>query len=626
MEALNLNEPVFGNIPLHLVVESKTNPRKKFNEDSLSELANSIRHHGVCQPILVRPLAGTDDKVEIIAGARRYRASLRAERESIPAIVRNLSDEEVIQIQVIENLQREDVHPIEEAEGYKQLMDEFAYSADKLAEQVGKSRAYIYGRLKLCALVPEAREAFYAGKINASIAEKIARMPVAELQAKATADIVGEDDEDPMSFREACGLLQRRYMLKLVEAPFDTKDSKLVKAAGACTACPKLSGNQPLVYSDVDADICTDPDCFASKTKASTERIVAAARKKNIPVYEGDEAIEIYESGDDVTLQDGIYRFDRIANSSHCNKDLVEVLSKEQLPEPKAYVVIDDKPEPLYEPTAVQLALEKAGICLTKEEEEARRAELASNSSSGKSRNSNNFSLSERDAKRAEARVRQDAAAEKESAIRTAIHRAIRETVKTGFNLDLMRLVLKELNHHLTPPEEALADVYEFDVCSSYEIDDFIDSASLEQLNQMLVDMLFSRTIEVNYCDVDEDGKVDFDDEDYQSFVAAAQATGVDAAAIRAELTPQLQEKPAEEKKPAAKNGKKAKADPQDSDTITGDGSGTPLPPFTEENAKEVKTCEGVAPKKPGRKKKDNAAAAWPFPTAAELAKTEAAA
>jgi ParB family transcriptional regulator, chromosome partitioning protein len=111
-------------IPLGKIHESKTNPRRQFDEKELAELAANIKQHGVLQPILVRPLPkGIADSFELVAGARRYRASKLAGRKSIPATVRELTDAEALEVQVIENVQRVDVHPLDEAQGYAALLE-----------------------------------------------------------------------------------------------------------------------------------------------------------------------------------------------------------------------------------------------------------------------------------------------------------------------------------------------------------------------------------------------------------------------------------------------------------------------------------------------------------------------
>ena len=146
----------FIDAPMERITASKTNPRKIFDDAALADLAASIKKHGVAQPILLRP-THVDAGItffEVVAGERRFRASKLAGKTTVPAIVRNLSDAEALEIQVIENLQRQDLHPLEEAEGFEVLMRENGYTADVMAEKTGKSKAYIYASLKLCALEP----------------------------------------------------------------------------------------------------------------------------------------------------------------------------------------------------------------------------------------------------------------------------------------------------------------------------------------------------------------------------------------------------------------------------------------------------------------------------------------
>ncbi len=129
-------------IPLSRIQESKTNPRRQFDESRLAELADNIRLHGVLQPILVRPLPGGEaDSYELVAGARRYRASKLAKCESIPATIRERTDPHCLELQLIENLQRADVHELDEARGYAALMQmqPDTYTVESLAEKIGRS-------------------------------------------------------------------------------------------------------------------------------------------------------------------------------------------------------------------------------------------------------------------------------------------------------------------------------------------------------------------------------------------------------------------------------------------------------------------------------------------------------
>jgi ParB family chromosome partitioning protein len=166
-------------IPLETICESKTNPRSHFDETALAEVAANIRQHGVLQPILLRPLPeGETGTYELVAGTRRYRASRLAKRESIPATVRELTDAQALELQVIENVQRVDVHPLDEAQGYAALIDlqPDTYTVESIASRVGRSPAYVSGRLRLIQLILEAKQAFYEDKLTVAHAFEIARL------------------------------------------------------------------------------------------------------------------------------------------------------------------------------------------------------------------------------------------------------------------------------------------------------------------------------------------------------------------------------------------------------------------------------------------------------------------
>jgi ParB/RepB/Spo0J family partition protein len=166
-------------IPLAKIHESKTNPRKQWDDGKLAELAENIRQHGVLQPILVRPLPeGEAGMHELVAGARRFRASKIAKRQSIPATVRELTDAQALELQVIENVQRVDVHPLDEAQGYAALiqLQPNTYSVETIATRVGRSPAYVSGRLRLIQLIPEAKQAFYEDKLTVAHAFEVARL------------------------------------------------------------------------------------------------------------------------------------------------------------------------------------------------------------------------------------------------------------------------------------------------------------------------------------------------------------------------------------------------------------------------------------------------------------------
>jgi ParB/RepB/Spo0J family partition protein len=163
-------------VPVAQLRESKLNPRQHFDKQGLEELAASIRTHGVLTPLLVRPSNG---HFEIACGHRRYRAAKAAGLAEVPATVRDLTDMELLEILTIENLQREDVHPLEEAQGYRSLI-KAGYDVQRIAERVGRSVKYVYDRMKLLELVKEGQELFFDGKITAGHAILLSRLKKAD--------------------------------------------------------------------------------------------------------------------------------------------------------------------------------------------------------------------------------------------------------------------------------------------------------------------------------------------------------------------------------------------------------------------------------------------------------------
>ena len=164
----------FQFLAIDTIHESNTNPRQTFEPCKLEELAESIRQHGLIQPITVRPNA---DGFEIVAGARRFRAAQLAELFSLPARIVELTDAQAMEWQLVENSQRVDVHPYEEAQGFQRLLDFPGYDVTALVEKSGKSAAHIYARLSLLQLMPAVAEAFVQERITASHANLIARLP-----------------------------------------------------------------------------------------------------------------------------------------------------------------------------------------------------------------------------------------------------------------------------------------------------------------------------------------------------------------------------------------------------------------------------------------------------------------
>lgn len=171
-------------IPIGLIQESKSNPRKAFDAAALEELAASVEKHGIVEPLIVRQLEGKDAPYELVAGARRLRAARKAKLGEVPCMVRELSDDEALEIQVIENLQRADLTPLEEARGYQELLKR-GYKVEDLARKIDKSERYVYARMELIKLSEPVQKSLDEGKITASHAQLIATIQKPEDQKKA---------------------------------------------------------------------------------------------------------------------------------------------------------------------------------------------------------------------------------------------------------------------------------------------------------------------------------------------------------------------------------------------------------------------------------------------------------
>ena len=280
-----INATEYREIPLSQLNESKSNPRRVFDEAALKELAASIRSQGVLSPLLVRPL--TESGFEIVAGARRYRAAQMAEVATVPVRIVNLSDAEALAAQLVENLIRAEIHPMEEAEGFARLLalDEPKYSIEQISAQVGKSPVFVASRLKLVDLAPAAVEAFYANEIGVGHALLLAKLP-AHVQQQALSACFKEvynNGTKParilLPVRNLQFWIESNVLLVLKDAPFDKRDAQLVPTAGSCADCPKRTGHNKLLFSDDlgrQGDRCTDPGCYQAKVSAQVAKTIAA--------------------------------------------------------------------------------------------------------------------------------------------------------------------------------------------------------------------------------------------------------------------------------------------------------------------------------------------------------------
>lgn len=277
----------YRDLPLALLTESTTNPRRYFDGAFLKELAASMRIHGVLSPLLVRPKG---EVFEIVFGAQRFRAAMMAKVPAVPVGIREMTDAEVLEAQLVENLQRRDVHPLEEAQGFRTLLhlEEPKYSIEQIAAKTGKSPAYVVTRLKLTDLIEEAVEAFSREEIGIGHALLLAKLP-ADRQAEALAACFREDwsatrESETKHFllpvRHLEAWIEQHVLLILLEAPFDMRDGGLVPAAGSCRDCAKRTGHNKLLFSDLGKeDACTDVVCFQAKVDAHIAKALAANPK-----------------------------------------------------------------------------------------------------------------------------------------------------------------------------------------------------------------------------------------------------------------------------------------------------------------------------------------------------------
>ncbi len=207
-------------LPINDIKRKRLQPRRVFNKENLEELTNSIKENGVIQPIIVRSDKSLESKFEIIAGERRWLASQNAGLNEIPVIILDIDDEKSLEYAIVENVQRQDLNTIEEAQGYQRLINEFSYNQEKLAKFIGKSRSYIANSLRLLGLPKEVISYVENEKISAGHARSLIGLPNAALIAKKIV-------ENKLSVRQSENLvraLRNKKNLKVVSS----KDSNIL--------------------------------------------------------------------------------------------------------------------------------------------------------------------------------------------------------------------------------------------------------------------------------------------------------------------------------------------------------------------------------------------------------------
>lgn len=315
---------------------SPTNPRKHFDEKGLRELAASIEEHRVKMPLLVRPSKTLTGKFEIVAGERRYRASVKllealadrgqtateeeaerlnalyADRSEVRVIVEDLDDATVLELQLIENLQRKDLTALEEAQGYQSLLDlkEKNYTPLLIAQKIGKSIDTVLNKLKMLQAPKELRKALEEGIVTERHLVLVAGIPGEKARKECTLLVLeGEYDwqingRRPKSVRETNQLITARYRQTLKGAPWDLDDAELLPSAGPCATCPNFARHAATQDAELAAELgngrgqmepltCMNPGCFKQKQEVIWKRKQAAAKKGEVTVLSAKEAEEI---------------------------------------------------------------------------------------------------------------------------------------------------------------------------------------------------------------------------------------------------------------------------------------------------------------------------------------------
>lgn len=270
------NHDFLAMVPIESIKPSKTNDMFRestdFKDESIKELAASIKEKGLLQPILLR--AEGNGGFILVAGERRYRACLSLDMKEIPAYVKEMTEEEAFELQLTENLQRKDVHPMKEAKAYRHLTGTGKYSTQELALRFGKSETYVLQRLRLNSLLPEIAKDFEKDDLSLAQALVIARLEKADQeevleQNKNNNGSLNSNRNYYASAQELENYIAEEITRELSKVPWDLSDATIVPKAGACTACGKRSGAQALLFADIkEKDRCFDSACFKSKLNA----------------------------------------------------------------------------------------------------------------------------------------------------------------------------------------------------------------------------------------------------------------------------------------------------------------------------------------------------------------------
>ncbi|HMH32127.1 MAG TPA: ParB/RepB/Spo0J family partition protein [Puia sp.] len=319
-----IQEGELKNVAITDIDFSPLNYRKFFSKKALEDFATEIALHGIISPLMLRSMPS--GRYELVAGERRLRAAMIAKLSEVPAVAKILTDEDVIEIQLSENLQREDPHPMHEAQGIGQ-MQKARKTIDEIAARLGKSKVFVYSRLKLLTLIDALQEMFLADKINLTEAVEIASISAASQQEFYDEYCSDWKEQENFELDNIMYALSRfKYDLK--EAPFNPKDKGLLPSAGACTACPSNSATLKTLFPEYAKHaVCTNKECYRKKCDAHFSFSLVSAFQEHKP-----DAL-LFHGSDSGIIEEVVRLVPSAGDLLKYNRYEVSILSAPQMPE-----------------------------------------------------------------------------------------------------------------------------------------------------------------------------------------------------------------------------------------------------------------------------------------------------
>lgn len=312
---------------------SPFNYRKFYSEEDLENFAKELRIHGMISPMTVR--TKDDGRYELIVGERRLRAGRIAELKSVLVIIREMTDKQVIEYQLAENIQRENPHPMHEAQAIGQLQSQ-AMTVNQVAARLGKSRAFVFGRIKLLSLIPDFQELFVANRISLQTALEIAVLSPESQQEFFNEQCNGWKQNKNFLLSNLSYYL-RHYRCDLKRAPFDPADKELVRDAGACTNCPFNSALLKSLFPEMAKEsICTNRECYRNKSNTHYSRQLVSAFAEHQPaalLFDGTPSPLLVEAVESIPEAAALPTYDRYD---------VSVVSEPAMPDKEDFFTEDE--------------------------------------------------------------------------------------------------------------------------------------------------------------------------------------------------------------------------------------------------------------------------------------------